>query len=386
MSRDASPSAEKLPAMIEQIYGAAVEGARWAETFRSVLRFAGGTRGVLGLGLPEQPKVETQLTHEIDLILLGRFQEEYGGSDLYYERVGRLPPGTVFRGCDVISRDELESDPRYHSFYGPMGVDDLLTAILTNADGRIGYLSGYRSRRDGPFSAEQIVAFRALSPHLTRAAQIHERLHRSTLFEAATHSVLALLPFGVMTLDGAGRIASLNPAAERIFDARDGLTLQGSRLRSSSPNIQRELERAIGRACARAGAAREGSLLHVQRPSLRRPYLVLIAPLPSEPESLAILGGREVAAFAVFSDPELDASPTEDRLRALFGLTPALGRLAAALVAGKTLSEHAALVGTTEGTVRQQLKELMARTRTRRQAELVAVLLSGIAQLSFTLS
>ena len=33
----------------------------------------------------------------------------------------------------------------------------------------------------------------------------------------------------------------------------------------------------------------------------------------------------------------------------------------------------------TEGTARQQLKELMARTDTRRQADLVRVLLSGVA-------
>lgn len=73
--------------------------------------------------------------------------------------------------------------------------------------------------------------------------------------------------------------------------------------------------------------------------------------------------------------------PAARALRQLLGLTPALARLAAALAAGETVAEQAEKAGVTQGTARNQLKELFARTGTQRQAELVRVLLSGVAQL-----
>ena len=61
-----------------------------------------------------------------------------------------------------------------------------------------------------------------------------------------------------------------------------------------------------------------------------------------------------------------------------------VGNCASALVQGATIAEYAETARVTEGTARQQLKHLMARTGTRRQAELVRVLLGSVAQLLAT--
>ena len=83
----------------------------------------------------------------------------------------------------------------------------------------------------------------------------------------------------------------------------------------------------------------------------------------------------------IVSDPSAPPAPAAHALQRLFDHTPTLARLAAAIALGKTVIEYAADHEVRESTARQQLKELMAHVGVHRQAELVRVLLSGVAQL-----
>lgn len=61
-------------------------------------------------------------------------------------------------------------------------------------------------------------------------------------------------------------------------------------------------------------------------------------------------------------------------LKLLFGLTRAEARLAAALASGSALDDVARSIGISRETARAQLKAIFAKTKTNRQAELVALL------------
>jgi DNA-binding CsgD family transcriptional regulator len=58
----------------------------------------------------------------------------------------------------------------------------------------------------------------------------------------------------------------------------------------------------------------------------------------------------------------------------LFGLTPAEARVAKALATGTTLEDYAAAENLKLPTVKTQLREVFAKTNTRRQAALVGLL------------
>ena len=89
----------------------------------------------------------------------------------------------------------------------------------------------------------------------------------------------------------------------------------------------------------------------------------------------SFLSGRP-STLIVVSDPDQQPTPPEERLRAIFGLTHAEARLAAALVAGHTISEYADESGITENTARWTLKQIQAKTDCRRQADLVRLLVT----------
>jgi DNA-binding CsgD family transcriptional regulator len=79
-------------------------------------------------------------------------------------------------------------------------------------------------------------------------------------------------------------------------------------------------------------------------------------------------------AMVVLSQPDSSRHFASDVLRQLYGFTRAEVRLANALMAGRTLEEHAADCAVSVETARTQVKAMLAKTGTRRQSELIALL------------
>ena len=76
------------------------------------------------------------------------------------------------------------------------------------------------------------------------------------------------------------------------------------------------------------------------------------------------------------TDPERMATVPGDHLRSIFRLTKGEAQVALGMAAGKTADEIAEERGVSVGTVRTQLKALLQKTGTDRQAELVRLVLS----------
>ena len=80
-------------------------------------------------------------------------------------------------------------------------------------------------------------------------------------------------------------------------------------------------------------------------------------------------------------DPEA-ASPTALSLQGLFGLTAAEAAVAVALAQGRAAEDLAGRLGVSLNTVRTHIKNVLAKTGTSRQAQLVALILGSVATLT----
>jgi DNA-binding CsgD family transcriptional regulator len=77
--------------------------------------------------------------------------------------------------------------------------------------------------------------------------------------------------------------------------------------------------------------------------------------------------------------------PSEKDLADLFGLSPAEARVAAALMAGKSLADIAAASGVQITTVRTQLRSTLRKVGVKRQFDLVRILSgTGMSSMSFS--
>ncbi len=96
----------------------------------------------------------------------------------------------------------------------------------------------------------------------------------------------------------------------------------------------------------------------------------------------AVPGHRRIAAALFIGDPESVTCTNEARLLQLYGLTRAESRLAARIAEGRSLEEAAAMLSITRQTARSYIKRILGKTGTKRQVELVRLLLLSPAHLN----
>lgn len=191
---------------------------------------------------------------------------------------------------------------------------------------------------------------------------------------AGLHRVLDMLSFGVV-LVGQDGIVSANRAATALHQARDGLAIDRE-LRTDSAALTRELRRLLADSCTDARDGKESiASLSIPRPSGRRDLLLISCALPGA-------AGDEPLAVVFLSDPERRTEVPSSVLAELFDLTPTEGEVARALAQGRRTEQIAEDLGVSQTTVAFHLRNLFEKTGTNRQADLVALVLTGLASIA----
>ena len=107
---------------------------------------------------------------------------------------------------------------------------------------------------------------------------------------------------------------------------------------------------------------------------------MLIAPLaPARDPTTGVLGETRPCAIALIVDLEREPRFPSELLAERYRLTAAEARLAWEIASGRSLQDAADKFGATIGTVRNQLKQIVAKTEVNRQAALVRLLTADLA-------
>ncbi len=172
-----------------------------------------------------------------------------------------------------------------------------------------------------------------------------------------------------------GAVKALNERAAAIVAHGDGLMICHGVLRCTRHADTTVLHQRIADVAGQSGAAVQGarSALRIHRPGASRPLTALITALPcgNVPK-----GGGAVVAVLV-NNPEHVLALDVQMLRDWYELTPAEARVAMLLAAGLSLEEIVERLGVGSNTARTHLKNIFSKTDTRRQGELIRLLLSN---------
>jgi DNA-binding CsgD family transcriptional regulator/PAS domain-containing protein len=375
-----APDIQKL---VREIYEAVLDPGRWKHILASATLLLGGESGSMGVTDARGETAALAIVHEIDLERLLSWQAEFDSLDPWAEGARRLAgTGTVITGHELRPPEELRRMELYGAFFEPEGIDDCVSICMARDGDDLSALNVYRSREQGLFGRRELARAQALAPHLVLALQLHRRIAGLTAQRRLDELALDRVPYGVIGLDGAGCVLQSNRSAERIFEAADGLAVREGRLRA--PRAAEALEKAIREAASTASGetACGGAAFRIPRAPLRQPLHVLVCPVPAADAPLVdAWPQRRPAVLVLVTDPETVREPPIETVRRLFGLTPALARLAVALAMGRTLNDYAEEAGLSIETVRWELKQLLARTDTARQSDLVRLILSSVASI-----
>lgn len=368
--------------LIDGIYAAAAEPWHWGklvDLWRAEFRAKQVFFAYLDL---ERVEAGIDMAVGVDAAGAERFARHSGQNPFLRAGTTALRVGEVVHDGMVLADDELKQSAYYRDVLAPEGVLYTCGPVLSRQGSRLNLLIARRDPRAGPFTAEELELQRRLVPHLQRALRMRWRLLGAEGRTAGLLEAIGSLETAVLLLNSRGEVIDLNRPARRILDRHDGLGLgrHGEILveRGVGDSSLAPLISAAPPTAAQAGG-RTGGVITVVRRGRRAPYSLLVAPIRDR--EFAPEHERPVAAVFI-TDPDAAAEPSIEQLRGLYGLTPAETALALRLTEGQSVSAAAAELGVSQNTVRTHLKRLFSKTGTKRQGELVSLLLRGNPRIS----
>jgi len=343
--------------VIGSLYDAAAEPERWPDTLTGIADLLGAVGAQFFLW--------DKQTSAAPFAAVGRLPEEgnaayvryYGAIDPRREALERVPVGKLFLADEHFDGGRFRKSEFFNDFLVPYSVPYVAGSRVLETAGLSAVVAVLRDFRQGAFEPREVAVLERLMPHLQRAARLHDRF-----------------PFGVVIADATGRALITNRAAAEMAAANDGLLVRSGHLTAARTGEAAELARHIAEAVRTAGRHHGdggGSLL-VSRPSGRRPFAVLVAPL--SPDVTLAAAHQAPAALILITDLERQPKVLGRRLVDLLDLTPAEACLAVALAAGKRLEDIAEERGVRMPTLRSQLRAVLDKTGTRRQADLMRLI------------
>lgn len=361
--------------LIESVYEAALDETRWAGLAAEIAATFGSTSTTLQV---QRRGSSAHILTMTDNVASGidAYRNHFWQRDIWVERaIEHVGLSRVGASGDMVSEAEFERSEFYRDWCRHLEVFYVVGAVFPTGPGELGVLGIHRPRCAGTYDDEDKHAVARFLPHLQRALRIRERLMQSEQQRHVSLEALERCDCGVILVTADGSVRFANSEATRLIRRGAGIRVSEGRLTAGTREDADGLRRLIvGASGPRSEFAADG-LLAIRRPG-RRPLGLLVAPLQSA------AGGTAAADVIVLvRDPDRPTTPLA-ALRAVHGLTATEAGIAAALMDGKALAEIAAEHGSKAATVRKQVKSLLAKTDTRRQAECVVLLLRSVAALA----
>ncbi len=282
-------------------------------------------------------------------------------------------PERVFVGQKFFPHGRMVRTEFYTDFAQGLGATRAMFGVIdASPRGSSGVLSLNRPDASPEFDEESMRILAALVPHVRRALALHRELALAGAERQALSDVLDQLNAAVVLVSEQGRVVLMNRAASGLARARDGFGVDRHTVVGTTANATTALRVAIRSTVEAArGQSLAASAMRVQLPrhSGGRALEVQIFPLPQ--------GAHGAAAAALFiTDPDATPSLPKQLLAGRFGLTPTESKVANALAQGLSVKAIAAACRLSTETTRWYVKQVLAKTGTTRQAEVVRLLLS----------
>ncbi len=208
-------------------------------------------------------------------------------------------------------------------------------------------------------------------PHLQRAARMQQRNQELNELAALGMAGLDTLDFGVMVIERTMRVKYANAWARTMTGEDDRLSLDNGKLHSAEHAHDAALRALIETAAGSLGVqGAAGSWMYLARDGRPVPFIAT----PLAPSDAMRSGWASPLALVLVGNSETRSVMDAGVLASLFGLTNKECIVAARLAAGETLQEIAEREFLSLHTVRVHIRDILRKTGTHRQSELVRLL------------
>ncbi|MGH1569386.1 helix-turn-helix transcriptional regulator [Methylobacterium sp. P31] len=254
-----------------------------------------------------------------------------------------------------------------YEFYRSYGIGWAAGLFMKVPSGDMFAFTFDRTYESGPVPVEAVNALNDLRPHLARAAMIAGRLGLERV--KATTETLSVLGLPAAVLNDAGTLLDAN---EEMRARMPAYAVEGARgaFHLQDAGADKLLQTAL--AAVRNNAPTGSAVMSIPVPPSgdQPPAVAHVIPIRRMARDLFTFATSLVVVTPLCQrDP-----PPAAVIQGLFDLTAAEARVARFIAQGRTISDVAIKSGTSEATIRTQLKAVFAKIGVSRQAELVSLL------------
>jgi DNA-binding CsgD family transcriptional regulator len=365
------PDDEQWLAIADEFYAAAVDSTRWYGALEMLAAATGSRTGEL-ITIGHDAALPVNLMTNMDPDVHAAASELRIGDPAINPRVRAGMNSRVLQVMaerDFITPEEHAIHPHYEEFARPWDIPYICLATLERQQDLLIGLAVCRSEREGHINDEQRRVFASLAPHVRAAVKMQIALegNGATLLRGA----LETLSIPAFVCARSGAVLSFTASAEEILRSGRGLTLRNRFLRASHDDEDKALTDAIqkvARDLPIPGAPAVTTIV-VHGKDARSPPLVLdVMPLPS----LALEFTAAPRIVVVARGSRGSDSRKAALLQGVYGFTSAETDVALLLARGQSTEHIAQQRKVAAGTVRAQIKSMLAKLGVSRQVELVA--------------
>lgn len=360
----------RLLGLIERIYAAALEPGLWPAVLEEVAEAIHGESTTIFVPLPETPLVSMART---DPFALDSYVNHYAAINVLSEACDEIfADGEVRYAHRALPDDVLERTEFYNDFFKPHNMHYSM-GIKIRFDSQLPatYLSCQRPRDSGPFSELEGVVYETLRPHLQRALSLHLKMTEMRSRQLGLETAVDAFHHAVLGLNREGRVVFASREAEVLLRSGDGIRVVQGELTATDVRQNPLFRTAITEAVRGPAAVPlvNGSIRLSRRSG--PPLQVTVVPHKIQ------LPGREALVALVFlGDPQRSVPSRAALLRSMYGLSPTEVRVADLFADGLTIEQIADRIHVTAGTARFHIKKIFAKTGSRRQSELMKLMLT----------
>jgi DNA-binding CsgD family transcriptional regulator/PAS domain-containing protein len=362
-------------ASIDQLYDAVGREQRLAQALGDFRSFFGAqAASFFTVADPAQPGASHTGAVGMSGQLLVEYHAHYSAHDEWVKSaLGRSDFGTgvVYRGQgDLMPLERILQTYFGRQFLARNCVTDVLSGVVETipGDAALSWVTYFRHEGEPAFTTDDARLLAQLVTHMRQVLRLHRRLAPQLALGATLREIVERMELPVVFVAEDGRIADQNAAALAALGSQSGwLAERHGRLQVCE--------------------ARRWQALSTWLPQLRRgehPNLSLgLQSTAGRSATLEVVPIQAALADTVASHPAVAICTLKpgvrDRahaLQTLHGLTVAEARVAQQLAEGLTVAEIAAATEVSLSTVRTQLAAVRGKLGVRRQAQVVAAVLT----------
>ena len=359
----------RLGEIIGAIHLAALDPDTWPDVLRQISAAVGGENAILFT--PDTPPGPDGIWvgPVMSPAVIDAYVNHYVSTDLWTVVVReRYRSGAVFTDPMLVNPMVFANSEFYNDFLKPLDFARICCSVLF--DGSVGglprtHLSVYRApgAKAFPESSGRILA--ALTPHLQTSIRTQRAIRDQQRQLLALSSAIDALDLGIIALGRNHEVIHANRAARELLSNASILSLDGQGLACTRDEDKRPL-RTMVEQVLHTGAANGLSLSCASGAAIN----IVAYPLARRQAQCS------AAELLLIISTSAAAGIGEALLHVTYGLTMAEARLATRIAQGLSLGSAAATLGITINTARSELKSIFVKTGSRRQAELVHLLMS----------